>query len=663
MKKLIVILILIAAIIGGYYLWLKWSPNKFVDGYYLIPNDAVMVVETEDPVGNWQTFSSSNMWQGMKSFPPFEEITQNADMLDEVIQSNQQVFALLGQKHLLISAHMTKPKDFDFVYYADMQEASKSNMIKASLTSIIKQFDYVHTVRTYKGLQVNEFLDPKTRDVLSIIYIKNYMVCSYSKTLIDHVIETASMPEQQVGMDARFTEVNQLTSADGLCRVFINYKTFHQFLGIYMDDASGIQSLMDGMYFSGLDCSMQNDLILADGYSMVNDSMSSYMQALSVSGKANTDAEKIFSERASFFVSLGFNDFNTFYGNFMKSLQTNGKDLKQQEASIKKIEKLLKINVQKNMFDWMGSELAIAQYETDVLIGNKVKSIVAIKAKDIALAKQELAYIEQQIRRRTPIRFTDIAYNGYDIHYLEIKGLFKAFMGELFSKIEKPYYTIIGDYVVMSDDPKTLLLTIDDFNAQKTLSNKAAYRAFRTQFAEQTSVLAYVSPNHHFANFKGILSPEKWKSTQVNQPYVRCFDHVGLGLSGDGDRMRTVFGAQFAQWQAPVAVVDTTMSETDTLTAMDLFLIQHFQANMNTIYYENGLPKQAVEMDGSVMDGIFVEYYDNGVIKTKGKYNKGLKDGTWKYYLPNGVFDRKEKYKDGVIKSDGLLNQLIDVIF
>jgi hypothetical protein len=663
MKKLIVILILIAAIIGGYYLWLKWSPNKFVDGYYLIPNDAVMVVETEDPVGNWQTFSSSNMWQGMKSFPPFEEITQNADMLDEVIQSNQQVFALLGQKHLLISAHMTKPKDFDFVYYADMQEASKSNMIKASLTSIIKQFDYVHTVRTYKGLQVNEFLDPKTRDVLSIIYIKNYMVCSYSKTLIDHVIETASMPEQQVGMDARFTEVNQLTSADGLCRVFINYKTFHQFLGIYMDDASGIQSLMDGMYFSGLDCSMQNDLILADGYSMVNDSLSSYMQALSVSGKANTDAEKIFSERASFFVSLGFNDFNTFYGNFMKSLQTNGKDLKQQEASIKKIEKLLKINVQKNMFDWMGSELAIAQYETDVLIGNKVKSIVAIKAKDIALAKQELAYIEQQIRRRTPIRFTDIAYNGYDIHYLEIKGLFKAFMGELFSKIEKPYYTIIGDYVVMSDDPKTLLLTIDDFNAQKTLSNKAAYRAFRTQFAEQTSVLAYVSPNHHFANFKGILSPEKWKSTQANQPYVRCFDHVGLGLSGDGDRMRTVFGAQFAQWQAPVAVVDTTMSETDTLTAMDLFLIQHFQANMNTIYYENGLPKQAVEMDGSVVDGIFVEYYDNGVIKTKGKYNKGLKDGTWKYYLPNGVFDRKEKYKDGVIKSDGLLNQLIDVIF
>ena len=141
MKKFLIVLLVIAAIIGGYFLWLKWSPNKFVDGYYLVPNDAVMVVETQDPINNWQTFSASNLWQGIKTFPAFAELTQSADMMDDVIKSNQQVFALLGQKHLLISAHMTKAKDYDFVYYADMKEASKSGVLKASLTSIIKQFD------------------------------------------------------------------------------------------------------------------------------------------------------------------------------------------------------------------------------------------------------------------------------------------------------------------------------------------------------------------------------------------------------------------------------------------------------------------------------------------------------------------------------------------
>ena len=661
MKKFLIVLLVIAAIIGGYFLWLKWSPNKFVDGYYLVPNDAVMVVETQDPINNWQTFSASNLWQGIKTFPAFAELTQSADMMDDVIKSNQQVFALLGQKHLLISAHMTKAKDYDFVYYADMKEASKSGVLKASLTSIIKQFDYTHTVRNYNNIEANVFLDPKSRDVLSIAFVSNYLVCSYSKQLIDRVIDASLNPSTQTGLDARFTEVNQLTSADGMCRLFINYSTFHQYLGVYMDDVADVKSLFSSMFYTGLDVKLEDDLLLADGYSIVNDSMSSYLQALSISGKSSTDAEKVFSEKTSFFVSLGFSDFNTFYGNLEKTLITHGKEYQDQQAALKKLERLLNINIQKNLFDWIGTEIAIAQYETDVLIGNKVRNVMAIKASNINSAKENLAMIEKQIRKRTPIRFNDVVYNGYEIKYLEVKGLFKAFLGKLFSKIEKPYYTVLGDYVVLSDDPKTLLLTIDDFIAQKTLSNKTEYRDFRSRFANQTSVMAYISPNHHFANFKGLLNPESWKSTQKNQAYVRCFEHVGLSLSGDGDRMRTVMGTQFLPWVAPVAVVDSSDNETDTLSSMDLFLIQNFQGNMNTSYYENGNPRVSVEMEGTVMDGVYVEYYENGVIRIRGKYRNGQKQGTWKYYKTDGSYDRKEKYIDGVLKSQGLLERVLGI--
>ena len=661
MKKFLIVLLIIAAIIGGYFLWLKWSPNKFVDGYYLVPNDAVMVMETEDPINNWQTFSASNLWQGIKTFPAFAELTQSADMMDDVIKSNQQVFALLGQKHLLISVHMTKAKDYDFVYYADMKEASKSSVLQASLTSIIKQFDYTHTVRNYNNIEVNEFLDPKSRDVLSIAFINNYLVCTYSKQLVDRVIDASMNPSAQTGLDARFTEVNQLTSADGMCRLFINYNTFHQYLGVYMDDVADVKALFSSMFYTGLDVKLEDDLLLADGYSIVNDSMSSYLQALSISGKSSTDAEKVFSEKTSFFVSLGFSDFNTFYGNLEKTLITHGKEYQEQQAALKKLERLLNINIQKNVFDWIGTEIAIAQYETDVLIGNKVRNVMAIKASNINSAKENLAMIEKQIRKRTPIRFNDVVYNGYEIKYLEVKGLFKAFLGKLFSKIEKPYYTVLGDYVVLSDDPKTLLLTIDDFIAQKTLANKTEYRDFRSRFANQTSVLAYISPNHHFANFKGLLNPESWKSTQKNQAYVRCFEHVGLSLSGDGDRMRTVMGTQYLPWVAPEVVVDTTDSEIDTLTAMDLFLIQNFQGNMNTSYYENGNPRVSAEMEGTVMDGVYVEYYENGVIKLKGKYRNGVKQGTWKYYKADGSYDRKEKYIDGALKKQGLLERVLGI--
>jgi hypothetical protein len=658
MKKLLIVLLVLLVLGGAYFAWVKYSPDKFSDGYYLVPSDAVMVVETEDPVKSWQAFSSGNIWQGIKTFPPFAEITKNADMMDDIIKSNQQVFSMLGQRHLLISIHMTKARDYDFVYYADMREASKSGMVKASLTSLITQFDYTHTVRTFNNVEVNEYFDPKTRDVLSICFVSNYLVCSYNKGLVDKVISASQLPQTQLGTDARFTEVNRLTSAKGLCRIMINYKTFHQYLGVYMDDVSDIKGLFTSMFYTGLDCQVENDMILADGYSMVNDSLSSFLQALSVSGKSASDAEKVFSDKASFFLSMGFTDFNTFYGNLEKVLQLDPVSYDEQQKGIRKVEKLLGINVEKNLFNWMGSEVAIAQYETDLLIGNKVRSIVAIRATDISLAKENLAMIEKQVGKRTPVKFNGVTYNGYEIKYLEVKGLFRSFLGKLFSKIDKPYYTIMDDYVVLSDDPKTLLVTIDDFIAQKTLANKQEYRDFRAKFSDKTSVMAYISPNHHFANFKGLLNPESWVSSQKHQQYIRSFNHVGLSLSGDGDRMRTVFGTLYQPWVKLEMVVDTSDVDTDTLSSLELFYIRNFRNNMNTTYYENGNPKTSVELDGTVMDGVYLDYYESGVIKTKGRYKKGVKDGTWRYYKPNGDFDFKEKYIDGAVKKPNLLEKI-----
>ncbi len=658
MRNVLIGLVVIVVAVGAYFAWIKLSPNKFSDGFYLIPADAVMVIETQDPVKSWQTFSSGNIWHGMKTFPPFARITKNADRMDEMIKTNQQVFSMLGQRHLLISIHMTKARDYDFVYYADMKEASKSDMVKTSLTSLITQLDYTHTVRTSKNVEVNEFFDPKTREVLSICFVSNYLVASYNKSLVDKVISASQLPEEQMGMNPRFTEVNQLTSANGLCRVLINYKTFHQYLGVYMDDVSDVKDLCSSLFYTGLDCSIEDDMILADGHTIVNDSLSSYLQALSISGKSGSDAEKVFSEKTSFFLSMGFTDFGTFYGNLEKVLQKDRVAYNAQQKNLRKVEKLLNINIKKHLLSWMGSEVAIAQYETDLLIGNKVRSILAIKADDMDAARENLLMVEKQVRKRTPIKFNDVIYKGYTIKYIEVKGLFKAFLGNLFSKIEKPYYTIIDDYVVFSDDPKTILVTIDDFIAQKTLANKQEYRDFRGKFSDKTSVMAYISPNHHFANFKGLLNEASWASSQVNQQYIRCFNHVGMSLSGDGDRMRTVLAAYYLPWIAPVEVIDTSDSETDTLSVFDQFYARNFSNNMHTTYYENGNPKTSAEMDGTMMDGVYMDYYENGIIKTKGKYKNGLKNGTWRYYKPDGDFDHKEKYINGELKKPNLLEKL-----
>lgn len=653
MKKALIGIMLLLLGVGGYFAWVKFSPNSFTDAYYLVPENAVMVIETEDPIGNWQTFSTSNMWLGLKKFPAFAEISKNADFMDDIIKSNQQVFSSLGKRHLLISAHMTKAKDYEFVYYADMSEASKSSAIKTSLISLIKRFDFKHTVRDINGIEVQEFLDPKTREVLSICFLKNYLVCSYNKTLIENVIFSSTDITKQLGYQARFAEVNRLTSNKGICRILLNHKYFHQYLGVYMDDVQDVKELLGSLFYTGLDCTLKDDLILADGYTIVNDSLSSYIQALSISGKSETNAEKIISERASFYLNLGFVDFNTFYENLDKVLQKDPKAYLEKEKSIKKLKSYLGIDLKKDLFSWMGSEIAIAQYQTDALIGYKVRSVIAIKTTNTADAIESLERIEKQIRKKTPLRFKNIEYKGYTIKYLEIKGLFRAILGKLFGKIEKPYYTIIDNYVVMSDDPKTLLLTIEDFIAQKTLKNNIEFRSFRDNFPNQTSFLTYLSPNRHFANFKGLLNKESWESSNKNHEHIRSFSDVGITLSGENDKMRTMFGANYSKWEPKpklelkTAEDSLNFMESDTLSFMDLFIIYHFQNNMNNIFYENGNIKSSMEMDGIIADGSFIEYFENGIIKTKGRYKKGVKEGTWKTYKSNGEQESKIPYKNG----------------
>lgn len=657
MRKTVIVLLALALIAGGFFAWLKWSPSDYLDGYYLVPSNAALIVETEDPVGSWQKFSASEMWQGMKGFPAFAKITKKADFLDDVIQSNQQVFSLLGKKHLLISLHMISDKDFDFVYYADMKEASKSGLIKASLTSLIRQFDYVHTVREYNGVEVNEFKDPESRDVLSLAFLKNYLVCSYNKTLMNSVIETSSNPHVQTGMDPHFTEANRLTSDDGLCRIFINYSSFDRYLGVYMDDLSDVKNLFSGLYFTGMDTRLEEERLTSDGYTMLNDSLSSYLQALSVSGNAIAGSDKIFSDRSAFYMSMCFPDFNTFYGNLDRKLAQNP-SYKEQQANLSKIEKKLGISFKKNIFAWIGTEVALARYESDLPAGSKSGSVMVIRTSDMDVARENLETIEKQIRKRTPVKFNDVEYNGYLIKYLEVKGLFRAFLGKLFAKLDKPYYTIIADYVVFSDDPRLLLQTIDDFRAQRTLANQDDYRDFRSGFPEKTSAMVYLSPDRYFPLFRDLLNPESLKSSLKNQAYIRCFSHAGLGLTGDGNRMRTVFSAQYKKWEPAIMVQDTADFESDTLTALELFLIRHFQNNMNTQVYENGKPRVTAEMSGNIYHGAYAEYYENGVLKVRGKYKNGVKNGIWKYYKPDGTFDYKEKYVEGMLKRRGLLERV-----
>src|SRR6185503_17405757 len=130
-------------------------------------------------------------------------------------------------------------------------------------------------------------------------------------------------------------------------------------------------------------------------------------------------------------------------------------EYKHYKENLHQVESYLKISVQENLINWIGDEVALLELQSSGQ-GQDNEVAMVLKAANIEKAKKDLAYIENMVRRRTPVKFKTVDYKGYGIHFLGMKGVFKILLGKFFARYDKPYYTIINNFIIFSNHPQTL---------------------------------------------------------------------------------------------------------------------------------------------------------------------------------------------------------------
>ena len=189
-KKIVfgILFLAIISLIAYFAFNLYLRPDKFLRQIYLIPKDAVYIIETDDPINNWHKFTKSKPWQYLKEQKKMEEIDQMAAKLDSIIHANKKLLELLGKRNLLISAHMTRRSDYDYLFVVDIQKASKLESLKSQLETLFKANDFRVTQRSFKGEQIHELYDPVDRSTLYLAIVNNHLICSYTSLLLEKSI-------------------------------------------------------------------------------------------------------------------------------------------------------------------------------------------------------------------------------------------------------------------------------------------------------------------------------------------------------------------------------------------------------------------------------------------------------------------------------------------
>lgn len=641
------LLIILIGVIGYGIYFFFFKKNNKAEALKLIPANAIYIIETDEPIKSWKQISGSNIWKHMQTQPYFAELTASANSLDSLIRTNEKVFDILGSRKVIVSSHVYAPKMYDHLFIVDLQEASRLNFLQEYITKFPSK-DYKISESKYKDVTVLQLKEIKTGSILYLSFVDNLVVCSYNEKIFQSSIDEIQNPK--LATDERFIEIRKKADTGGLFNVYLNYNYFDEYMSCFLTERDEtVDAISKALFYSGFDFYLDDqDKFMMKGNTGINDSVSTYLSAMLQSGKGSLSAHEVIPFRTAFYMSISVKDFKQFYDKLMEMMKAGGDpDYATHMKEKDKIEKYLKISLEENFISWIGDEVSFVQTQPKGL-GKKNEYAVVIRANDKGKAKENLDHIVKQIRKRTPVKFQEFEYKGFPVNYMEVKGFFKLVLGKFFKGLDKPYYTIINDFVIFSNHPQTIKSIIDDYTAERTLKNSESFNEFLKDFDNSSNIFIYAHTPVLHSTLKEFLSPEMYASAEKNKDYIVCFSHIGFQLQEDGKYFKTKLVSLF---QDP-GTIQTEKIKSDSLNrdtiSNDELYTDDLDSKTYVETYPNGNMKIQAKMKNGIRNGVYREYYEDGTLKVKGNYENDLREGAFKYYDENGALKETKKFTGGI---------------
>lgn len=650
-KRKIVWLIIAVLLTGG--IWYSYklinpeSAGPRIHPLSLIPTNALYILETHRPYQLWSEVNKTSIWDLLEQDAEWSEYGQIMTELEHMLSDFDQALDILANRTVYVSGHPYRSKESDLLFIADLEGLGVLRSWMVSLDQITK--------RTFGENLIYEKLDLDSKETLYFSFVDNYLIASYTHTLVEGSLRGSDSTSLMRSFD--FLDVHKKVLNEGLARVYLNYGSLYQHLSRILGQ-SEITDIKEMLPFkhSGFFFNVDQESFLLDGYSSYEDSLFTYLNLFPAMGTGGADIAKVIPAQTSIYMSFGFDSFKEFYVALSEHFAKDKESGSEYQAYTSKTEKFLDINLQEDLADWIDDEIAFIQFELE----ESSETAFVIKAKSASLATGKMAFLSRQIKRKTPVRFKTVQYRGYPINFMAVKGFFSLVLGKIFTKYDRPYFTILDEYIIFSDRPQVLRSIIDKNIAQETLDNVPAYQEFIDKLGRDHSALMYVQLDLLKNSTKGLIDNEMVTLLQSKTNLISRFPQFGFNISPSGKMFETHLLVSIEGFkQEDISITSTPLQHLeinfDSLFSIDPgeqiiieeIEIEDLTAKKQSEAYEEGTTKYELQIKDGLKHGAYFEYHPSGELKIKGKYKNNVKEGIWKYYTIEGKLERKEKYRKG----------------
>lgn len=453
---------------------------------------------------------SSNPQELMEALHPYLQTAGTSQLfedeftaMDSILMSNEKTKAALNDAQIV----------FSLVNY----QGEYKSLVVCMLDKTLTNKDLMHALNcdasAYHKLGNTEYFQ---YDSLMVVAQNGFLAFSRDENVILDLVSQYGNP-QKISDDADFQRVYSTMGNSVNSHVYLNYSQLNDFvlnsLSEKCEDVSAqLTSRIKGL--ASLDLLMKDDGIVMNGYSKATDTVSC-LKPLKYQLPVRNSIIDVLPFNTKMMLHYGMSDFVSYWEEFADKQTVDG------------LNKRLGVDVESQFVKCM-SEISYSVF------GSASQPVFVARLNDPA------AMIQFSTRLIAKVGASEtVTEQGYTMLNLNLSNFIPDVFGEYFKSIKRCCYSIVDQYLVVTNDFNTLQEVISCYRSGRTLDLNENFKDFQNNMLDEANISYFVlcAENQKFIN--SFLGGQMTEFLKKNPEFLSHYQAVSVQFASSKDLVYT----------------------------------------------------------------------------------------------------------------------------
>ncbi len=624
-----------------------WDNNREASVWELVPNDAILVLETTEAQRMREKIDSLPFWQPFRSLPYLQAYHSRKTLLDSIGRDSLDIMDYLKGRKIYISLHQTSRTSADIMFFVPM--SLKSRIINSLTNKLKEKVPFTNSERLYNDITIHELKyeyektdengevearknSNRKNETQSVIFTyviyRNFFIGSYTPFLVEDAVRKIANNEGTPFFKENQDLLKLTKIEDDDANLYVSASQIPKLFSLFTDDENTALLSTFGKWAKSamLDVSLKEHLLLLNGYLLTQEEGSERDYLSILEGQKSIefiDLQQFIPQETALLYRIGLSEPEKYFHDL---------DDYRKEYFPKQIEdrETLIDNYSfspTRFLDNLGNEIAVAVLEMpenrknpEKLAFLKIKSedgqTEKYKEKAIALlnqlAENSLVEIKGDSTETKPL--TEI-YEELPITRIEVADFPKKMFGEGFSGFSQSYFTVLeSKYIVIGSSFQAVQTLIDDYKNERVWGKLVRQRQFFEQIGTRSTVSVIVDLPRSWNWLMTNVSSE-WRTTFEAYKYDLLKVEF-LAWQAEGEEKRFASSFIFQQQKTAELVAKSKKEEVKTIFKSKLesppYLVRnHLDRTQEVLVQDDKDMLYLISKEGKIL----WNYYLNGTMR------------------------------------------------